>query len=78
SPHHLELELTESALIDDIDFTLSVLHELRALGVRISIDDFGTGYSSLNYLKQFPVDILKVDRSFIQNLPTNRDDAQIT
>tara|TARA_R110002167_G_scaffold115739_8_gene290245 strand:+ start:1628 stop:5773 length:4146 start_codon:yes stop_codon:yes gene_type:complete len=78
SASHLELELTESVLIDDIDFTLSVLHELRALGVRISIDDFGTGYSSLNYLKQFPVDMLKIDRSFIQNLPANRDDAQIT
>ncbi|WP_221797814.1 sensor domain-containing protein [Oceanobacter mangrovi] len=78
SAHHLELELTESILIDDIDYTLALLHELRELGVRIAIDDFGTGYSSLNYLKQFPVDMLKIDKSFIQNLPANRSDAQIT
>ncbi|WP_028293310.1 sensor domain-containing protein [Oceanobacter kriegii] len=77
-PHQLELELTESILIDDIDYTLTLLHELRELGVRIAIDDFGTGYSSLNYLKQFPVDMLKIDKSFIQNLPSNRNDAQIT
>ncbi|QQD23264.1 EAL domain-containing protein [Venatoribacter cucullus] len=74
----LELELTESILIDDIEHTLDVLSGLRSLGVRTSIDDFGTGYSSLNYLKQFPVDTLKIDRSFIQNLPGNADDAQIT
>lgn len=74
----LELELTESILIDDIEHTLGVLNSLRELGVRTAIDDFGTGYSSLNYLKQFPVDTLKIDRSFIQNLPDNKDDAQIT
>lgn len=77
-PDQLELELTESILIDDIEHTLEVLNGLRAMGVRTAIDDFGTGYSSLNYLKQFPVDILKIDRSFIQNLPDNNDDAQIT
>ena len=77
-PDQLELELTESILIDDIEHTLEVLNGLRAMGVRTAIDDFGTGYSSLNYLKQFPVDILKIDRSFIQNLPGNNDDAQIT
>lgn len=76
--HQLELELTESILIDNIEHTLQVLHALRALKVRIAIDDFGTGYSSLNYLKQFPVDNLKVDRSFVQNLPENNEDAQIT
>lgn len=74
----LELELTESILIDDMDHTLGMLKALRHLGVNIAIDDFGTGYSSLNYLKQFPVDNLKIDRSFIKNLPDNTDDAQIT
>ena len=77
-PDQLELELTESILMDDIGHTLAALTRLRELGVRTAIDDFGTGYSSLNYLKQFPVDTLKIDRSFIQNLPDNADDAQIT
>lgn len=77
-PSELELELTESILIDNVDHTLSVLNGLRDMGVQTAIDDFGTGYSSLNYLKQFPVDTLKIDRSFIQNLPFNKDDAQIT
>ncbi|MAK89890.1 MAG: hypothetical protein CMI13_01450 [Oleibacter sp.] len=77
-PYQLELELTESILMDDVSHTLGVLTALRKIGVRTAIDDFGTGYSSLNYLKQFPVDILKIDRSFIQNLPQNMDDAQIT
>ena len=77
-PNTLELELTESILIDDLELTLEVLTRLRNMGVRMAIDDFGTGYSSLNYLKQFPVDTLKIDQSFIRNLPTNSDDAQIT
>lgn len=77
-PNQLELELTESILIDDLELTLQVLTRLRAMGVRMAIDDFGTGYSSLNYLKQFPVDTLKIDQSFIRSLPTNSDDAQIT
>jgi EAL domain-containing protein (putative c-di-GMP-specific phosphodiesterase class I) len=77
-PNQLELELTESILIDDLEHTLEVLSKLRAMGVRMAIDDFGTGYSSLNYLKQFPVDTLKIDQSFIRNLPDNSDDAQIT
>ncbi|WP_430460203.1 sensor domain-containing protein [Thalassolituus sp. LLYu03] len=77
-PDQLELELTESILMDDIAHTLEALNALRELGVRTAIDDFGTGYSSLNYLKQFPVDTLKIDRSFIQSLPDNADDAQIT
>ncbi len=77
-PNQLELELTESILIDDLEHTLDVLTRLRAMGVRMAIDDFGTGYSSLNYLKQFPVDTLKIDQSFIRSLPDNNDDAQIT
>ena len=77
-PNQLELELTESILIDDLEHTLEVLARLRTMGVRMAIDDFGTGYSSLNYLKQFSVDTLKIDQSFIQNLPHNNDDAQIT
>lgn len=77
-PNTLEIELTESLLIDDLELTLDVLNSLRVMGVRMAIDDFGTGYSSLNYLKQFPVDTLKIDQSFIRNLPDNADDAQIT
>jgi diguanylate cyclase (GGDEF)-like protein/PAS domain S-box-containing protein len=78
NPSQLELELTESMLIDNVEHTLDVLTRLRTMGVRMAIDDFGTGYSSLNYLKQFPVDTLKIDQSFIRNLPNNKDDAQIT
>jgi diguanylate cyclase (GGDEF)-like protein/PAS domain S-box-containing protein len=77
-PSQLELELTESILIDDLEHTLEALSQLRAMGVRMAIDDFGTGYSSLNYLKQFPVDTLKIDQSFIRGLPENAEDAQIT
>lgn len=77
-PDQLELELTESALLSDIEGTLDRLKELRDLGVHTAIDDFGTGYSSLSYLKQLPIDILKIDRSFVKNLPHNTDDAQIT
>ena len=77
-PEQLELELTESILMEDVDGAMEILRGLRAMGVRTAIDDFGTGYSSLNYLKQFPVDTLKIDRSFIQNLPSNNDDAQIS
>ncbi|MBL4797290.1 MAG: EAL domain-containing protein [Oleispira sp.] len=77
-PSQLELELTESLLIDDLEHTLEALSQLRAMGVRMAIDDFGTGYSSLNYLKQFPVDSLKIDQSFIRGLPESAEDAQIT
>lgn len=68
SPHSLELELTESILMDDIDYALGLLRDLKAMGVRIAIDDFGTGYSSLSYLRQLPLDCLKIDRSFVEEL----------
>lgn len=75
---YLELELTESILMDDIDYTLGMLKDLKAMGVDLAIDDFGTGYSSLNYLKQFPIDRLKIDRSFVQLLPHDVEDVRIT
>jgi diguanylate cyclase (GGDEF)-like protein len=68
APEHLVLEITESVLMDDTATTIQRLGELRELGVRIAIDDFGTGYSSLGYLRQFPIDILKVDKSFIDGV----------
>jgi diguanylate cyclase (GGDEF)-like protein/PAS domain S-box-containing protein len=78
APHYLELELTESVLLTNADVMLSVLRDLRAMGVRLDIDDFGTGYSSLSYLRQFPVSKLKIDRSFVQHVAENPDDAAIT
>lgn len=74
--HYLELEITESTIMQE-DRYISVLHELKALGVRLSIDDFGTGYSSLARLKHMPIDKLKIDQSFIKGLPGNKDDQMI-
>ena len=73
APRRLELEITEGVLLNDTDETLSVLHRLRDLGVRIAMDDFGTGYSSLVYLQKFPFDKVKIDRSFVRHLGTDRN-----
>jgi diguanylate cyclase (GGDEF)-like protein/PAS domain S-box-containing protein len=74
----LELELTESVLLDNAEVILSVVRKLKAMGLKLAIDDFGTGYSSLSYLTQFPVSKLKIDRSFVQDVAVNPDDAAIT
>jgi diguanylate cyclase (GGDEF)-like protein/PAS domain S-box-containing protein len=76
-PQWLELELTESLLLDDAEGVLETARRFKTLGVRLSIDDFGTGYSSLAYLKRFDVDKLKVDRSFVRDMTTDPDDATI-
>jgi len=72
-PSRLELELTESALLEENEATVAALHELRELGVRIALDDFGTGYSSLSYLRSFPFDKIKIDQSFVRELSTRPD-----
>jgi predicted signal transduction protein with EAL and GGDEF domain/DNA-binding response OmpR family regulator len=76
-PHQLELEITESLLMRNVDDTTQNMNRFSAAGLRLSIDDFGTGYSSLGYLRQFPVDALKIDRSFVKDLHTSGDDAAI-
>ncbi len=76
-PGHLELELTESVVMHNVDEVLSTLRDLKSIGVNISLDDFGTGYSSLSYLKRFPIDKLKIDRSFVRDIISNPEDAAI-
>jgi diguanylate cyclase (GGDEF)-like protein len=77
-PESLELEITEGSLIADVDATVTTLYALKRLGVRLSIDDFGTGYSALSYLKRLPVDVLKIDQSFVRELTTHPVNATIT
>jgi EAL domain-containing protein (putative c-di-GMP-specific phosphodiesterase class I) len=76
-PTYLEIELTEATLMSNAETSVALLEELSAVGVLLSIDDFGTGYSSMSYLQRFPIDKLKIDRSFISDVVTNPDDASI-
>ena len=77
-PDLLELELTEGLLLEATEDTHRQLEQLKALGLSLAMDDFGTGYSSLSYLKKFPIDVIKIDRSFIRDIPDNQDDMEIT
>lgn len=77
APQYLELEITESVGMKNPELTLKTLHELKSMGIHIAIDDFGTGYSSLSYLKKFPIDTLKIDRSFVSDIQVDTNDAAI-
>jgi len=77
-PARLELEITETSVMEDPERVVALLHKIREIGVSVAIDDFGTGHSSLAYLKRFPVDNLKIDRSFISEVPADKNNVAIT
>ncbi|WP_353631765.1 EAL domain-containing protein [Pseudomonas canadensis] len=76
-PTQLELEITESVLMQNVDETVDILNRIKAMGVRLALDDFGTGYSSLSYLRRFPIDVLKIDQSFVHGLKVSSQDEQL-
>ena len=78
APHWLELEITESMLMRDMPYAIETLNKIKVMGISLAIDDFGTGYSSLSHLKKMPVDLLKVDRSFLHDIPKDKDNIAIT
>ena len=77
-PTNLELEITESIIMDDVEAAINIMETIKSKGIHLAIDDFGTGYSSLAYLKRFPIDVLKVDRSFVMDIPEDKTDMAIT
>ena len=77
-PELLEVEITESTVMENVEDAVSIMREIRSIGVKLAMDDFGTGYSSLSYLKRFPINSLKIDRSFVRDITTNPDDAAIS
>jgi EAL domain-containing protein (putative c-di-GMP-specific phosphodiesterase class I) len=77
-PTYLELEITESAVMDNVDAAAKKLNDIKNMGIKVSVDDFGTGYTSISYLKQFPVSILKIDQNFVKGIPNNPNDVAIT
>jgi EAL domain-containing protein (putative c-di-GMP-specific phosphodiesterase class I) len=77
NPRYLEIELTESSIMDDPKTTIVLLEKIHELGISISVDDFGTGYSSLNYLKRLPIDAIKIDLSFVQSIGKDHNDEEI-
>jgi len=77
-PSRIGIEITESGIMEDLVDSVSVLSGIKDLGMTVYVDDFGTGYSSLNYLKRLPIDVLKIDKSFVDGVLTDRNDAAIT